>query len=142
MLFREDARAHLGVLLDVLELVGSELAGLEEHRVGDPDLADVVEERGLADERDVVFGKPECRRDLSGGLTDASGVLLGLVVVVVGGEREPLDRLLPRLLELPGSLRDGPLQPLLVALLALLEQLAVGDVAADHDQLTPARVGP
>ena len=133
----------LGVLLDVLELVGGEPAGLEQHRVGDPDLADVVEERGLADERDVVVGKPEGGRDLRGGLADAAGVLLGFVVVVFGGEREPRDRLSPRLVELPGSARrrSAP-AALLVAALALFEQLAVGDVAADDDQRTPARVRP
>ena len=46
---REHARAEHGVRLDDLELLVGEAAGLEQDRVGDRDLADVVQRRGVAD---------------------------------------------------------------------------------------------
>ena len=49
----EHARARLGVGLDDLELRGGEPPGLEQDRVRDGDLADVVQRRGVADVGDA-----------------------------------------------------------------------------------------
>ena len=44
--FGRDIAAEGGVALELLVLLGSQRRGLGEDRVGDPDLADIVEEAG------------------------------------------------------------------------------------------------
>jgi len=47
--FSEDAATDRGVRLHELELLGRELAGLEQNLVGDADLANVMERGGTVD---------------------------------------------------------------------------------------------
>ena len=75
-------------------------------RVGNPDLADVVDERGLAQERDVLAAPAELLGELSGDLGDALGVAprRGVLGVDGAGQRaHPGERL--RAAQAIGALR-------------------------------------
>jgi hypothetical protein len=75
------------------ELVGGQAAGLEQDAIRDGDLADVVQRSGLAQQRELALGHAERRADAHGQLGDARRVLAGVVVAVLGREREALDDL-------------------------------------------------
>ena len=60
----EDAGAQLRVALDLGPLVVVERAGLVQDRVGDAELADVVEDAGGAHALDLVGREAELARDL------------------------------------------------------------------------------
>src|ERR1019366_10123326 len=71
----EDLGPDRRVRLHHLELVGRQLARLQEDRVRDADLADVVERRSAADQLDILRRKVERRGDQRSAATDALGVL-------------------------------------------------------------------
>ena len=62
-----------------------------------------MQRRGLADQADVLLLKVELFCEQRGGMSDALGVLERLVVAVLGGEREPAQRLEAGLLEFRAS---------------------------------------
>jgi hypothetical protein len=62
------------------------------------------------DELDVVTGQAELRGDQRGRSADSPGVLLGLVVAVLGRQREAAENLDVRVLEVTVSLRHLPLE--------------------------------
>jgi hypothetical protein len=80
------------VRLDDLVLLLRELPGLEEDGVRDRDLAEVVQRRRLAHQPDRPVVQAEVAAELRGEVPDALGVLLGVVVAVLGREREPAQR--------------------------------------------------
>ena len=88
----EDPRADRGVRLDDLELLVGEPVGLEQDRVRDRDLAQVVQRRGAADQVDLVVGQPHPPAQAGGHRAHALGVLPRVVVAVLGGEGEPPQR--------------------------------------------------
>ena len=88
----EHARAEHRVRLDDLELLVGELAGLEQDRVRDRDLAEVVQRRGLADEPDEAVVHAHVARHPGGERADPLGVLGRVVVAVLRRQREPLER--------------------------------------------------
>ena len=92
----EHARARLGVGLDDLELGRGEPPGLEQDRVRDGDLADVVQRRGVADVGDGELGEPEPLAEARRERRDALRVLARVVVAVLGREREPPQHLHPQ----------------------------------------------
>jgi hypothetical protein len=57
----QDVAADQGVGFDVLEFLWRELGRFEQDDVGDADLADVVQRRGLAQPADLFLGQPEGR---------------------------------------------------------------------------------
>ena len=61
MAAREDARADRRVRLDECELFVGELAQLQQHRVRDADLADVVQRRRAADQGHLTVGAGRSR---------------------------------------------------------------------------------
>ncbi len=75
--------------LDDLELLRLEPPRLEQDRVGDGDLAEVVQRRGLADEPDHPVALPQVARHPRGERRHALRVLGRVVVAVLRGEREP-----------------------------------------------------
>ena len=104
----EHLRADRGVGLHVLVLVVGQLAALGEHRVGDGDLADVVQGRGELDELELRVGQPEALGDLDRQVADPMRVPAGVVVVELGGRGEAGEHLELRLLELArGAARVG-----------------------------------
>ena len=81
------------MLLDLVELVDVERSGLEQDRVGDRDLADVVQSGGEA-EAFAPFGRLADRMtDLGGEVAHAVGVLGRVAAAKLGERCEPLERL-------------------------------------------------
>src|SRR5215207_10769978 len=80
-------RAH-----DVPLLV-RERPGLVEDRLGDADLADVVEQRAELDVPDLVARQPDYRCDLDRELRDLLSVVAGLAVLRLERVREGRERL-------------------------------------------------
>jgi hypothetical protein len=89
---REHAGTEHGMRLDDLELLGLQSAGLEQDRVRDRDLAEVVQRRGLADQPDHAVALIQPARHPRRQRGDALGVLGRVVVPVLGRAREPLER--------------------------------------------------
>ena len=85
----QDALADDGVLAHQLPLLGVEPAGLVEDLVGDPDLADVVEQRDRADLVGRAAVQAEAAGDRAGELVDLVGVAAGVAVARLegGGQR-------------------------------------------------------
>jgi hypothetical protein len=69
------------VRLDDLELLVGQRAGLEQDRVRDRDLADVVQRRGAADERDLRSGSWSTRAS-GGEVGERARVHVRVVVAV------------------------------------------------------------
>ena len=78
---------------------GGEPPGLEQDRVRDGDLADVVQRRRVADVGDRELGQPEPLAEARRERRDALGVLARVVVAVLGREREPPQHLHPQRVE-------------------------------------------
>ena len=57
-------------------------------------------------ERDLTGGQPEPEREPRCDVPDALGVLIGLVVAILGGDRQLSQRLRARVVELPRALGD------------------------------------
>ena len=78
--------------LDDLELLGLELAGLEQDGVRDRDLAEVVQRRGLAHEADTRSPAPGWRASRAASAPTRWVCSRRVVVAVLRGEREPAER--------------------------------------------------
>src|SRR3954447_19404776 len=96
----QHARAEHRVRLDDLELLVGQLAGLEQDRVRDRDLADVVQRRRAADPPDLAVAHPQPAREPRREMADALGVLVGVVVAIPGGGDQPIERVHARGLHL------------------------------------------
>ena len=92
----DDPRRELRVAFDLGALVVAERPGLPEQRIGDADLADIVDERGLGEEHRPLQ-RPSCRpRELAGERCDALGVLPGRRILCIdrpGQGPQPQQRL-------------------------------------------------
>ena len=135
------------VLIDV-ELLAAQRAGLQKDRIRDAHFADVVQEGRLTDQRHRRPVEAELEGDPGCHVRDPVGVGLRVVVAILGGEREPRQRLVVgvgelarRSLELERALVHRLLQPCLVVALARLELLPLGDVAGDGEHLAGLEVG-
>ena len=113
---REDPRADRRVQLHRRELLGRVLAGLQQQVVGDADLADVVQPRRVADERRLGWIHAELEREQLARPADPVGVLPGRVVAVLGREREAVEHLELRVLELARALHYALVQEVVGAL--------------------------
>ena len=102
----EHARAQQRVRLDDLELLLGQPAGLEQDRVRDRDLADVVQRRGVADEVHHPVAEAQPARQHGREVADALGVLARVVVAVLGGLGEPAQAVELGALHLAAA-RDG-----------------------------------
>ena len=89
--FTENAPADHGVGLDDLELLRRELARLEQDRVGNPDLADVVQGGRALDHLDQLLVQAQHSREQVRGVRDALGVPVGVVVAVLAHQRQALE---------------------------------------------------
>jgi hypothetical protein len=96
------------VRLDHLELLRLEPSGLEQDRVGDRDLAEIVERRGLAHEPHVPVALPQVARHAGRERGDALRVLRRVVVAVLRRERQAPQRVDARLLRLTERAQDLP----------------------------------
>ena len=120
----DDARAQQGVLAHDRELLLVERPVLEQDRVGDADLADVVQQRGVAQQRDAV-GRPAAGdRQAGAERRDALGVLLGGGVLGVDGPRQRAQ----------ADERLGAIE--------LAGALALVELAHDRRVVEPAQVAP
>jgi hypothetical protein len=95
--------------LDDLELLVGEPARLEQDRVRDRDLADVVQRRRLAHEAHHVVADPDPGGQQRREVPDALRVLVRVVVAVLGGQRDPAQPVELRGLQLapPGHRLSG-----------------------------------
>ena len=111
----QDLRADQGVGLDVFELVRGQLVRFVQDRVGDAELAEVMERGSLADELDPVHrpaeGPGDCRRRLA----HAPDVLTGVVVAVLGSNRQAPEHLQPGGFQLRRALTDALFEDVVVA---------------------------
>jgi hypothetical protein len=118
----EQAPADRGVQLDLLELLVGEPAALEQERVGDADLAEVVQRGGAADEVALAGGQVELGGDEPGQPADPAGVLTRVVVAQLGGLRQAVEDLELGALDLCGALVHPALE--LVAVLQRADLVA------------------
>ncbi len=107
----QQPRAERRVGLHQLLLVTVEPTRLQQHAIGDRELADVVQRGGFAQQRDALGGDAEALADLGRHLADPFGVLVGLVVAVLAGDRQQLQRLGAGLVEVTGALFDHRSEP-------------------------------
>jgi hypothetical protein len=110
-------------------------AGLEPDGVRDADLADVVQRGGEAQVLDGVVREAELAGEQGGGAADALGVLLRVVVAVLGGEREALERLLAGVLEVGGAGADPALEVVVAVLERALQAARLEEVADAQEDL-------
>ena len=97
----EDRAPDLGMRLDDVELLATQRAGLEQDRIGDADLADVVQECRLTDQLHRLPVEAELEGDAGSHVRDPVRVGLRVVVAILGGERESRQRLVVGIRELP-----------------------------------------
>jgi hypothetical protein len=83
----KDLGSDRRVRLHLLELPVAELARLEQDRVGNSDLADVVQRRGAPDQLNLLVGQPEPECEQRARAPEPPGVLLRIVVTVLGRDR-------------------------------------------------------
>ena len=102
----DDARALLGVALHQRPLLGRERGGLQQDRVGDRELADVVEERGVAEQVELRLGEAELAADRERELLHAARVAGRVRVARVDRRGERLHRRGRALLEQPVRLLE------------------------------------
>src|SRR5262249_53539892 len=84
----QDLRADHRVLGDQRVLLFGELGGLEEDRVGNRDLADVVQQEAELDLRRLLEREPDGPRELHSVGRDALGMLPGIRIARLDGIRE------------------------------------------------------
>ena len=113
---REDARPNRRVRPDQGELIRRELSELQQDRVGNADLPHIVQGGRTPDERHLRVREPDLLREERRHLTDALGVVPGIVVAELRRAGEPLDNLNLRRLELAGALAHLGLEHLVLAL--------------------------
>jgi hypothetical protein len=89
----EDAGADRGLCLHPFEFVRCQSARLEQDAVRDADLAHVVEGSGLAEEQEFLRGHAQRGADPGRQAADSPCVLTGVVVAILGRDRQPLDYL-------------------------------------------------
>ncbi len=106
--------AHLRVLLHHGPLFLGQLARLEQDRVGDADLAHVVQDRAPADPRQLGLVEVQHLGHTHRVLDHAVRVALGLVVAEVERGDERLERVLVRISQLSRALGHQDLEVLLV----------------------------
>jgi hypothetical protein len=87
----QDALADDRVLAHDVPLLAGQRARLVQDPVGHPDLADVVQQRGVADALDLDLVEPEGARDGLGHLDDEGGVLARVAVALDQGGGQRLD---------------------------------------------------
>ena len=127
--------------LHLLPLLGGEPAQLQQDRVRDGELADVVQRCRLPELLHLACGEPELLAEEDSCPADPLCVLERLVVAVLGRERKPVQGLEPGVVELPGALlqlRGALLYRLLenrlVVQLRLLPLPELREVADDADE--------
>ena len=102
--------------LDDLALFGGERARLEQDRVGDRELADVMQGSGPAHASDRLGRKSQPGGEQRRRVADALRVLVGVVIAVLRGQRQPLNHLQASVIELMRALLDPVLQVVSVRL--------------------------
>ena len=102
----DDARALVGVALHQRPLLLREARRLEQDRVRDRELADVVEERRVAEQVELGLREAELAADRQRELLHAARVAGGVGVARVDGRREALHRRGRALLEQPVRLLE------------------------------------
>src|SRR5881628_1837758 len=104
-----------------LGLRGFEWARLEEDRVGNADLAEVMQEEAVLELGIVGEARGDLARQLEGERRDSLGVVPGDVVAELEGGRQRADgRRIGRLDPAEGALRSRALHPLFLMKLAQL----------------------
>ena len=121
------------VPLHLLEFAGRQRSRLQKDRVANADLADIVQGRRSLDRQRHLGGQSQLAGEGPGEPTDTSRVFAGVVVAELGGERQPLEDLEPRDLQLPRPFLDGRLEPAVV-LVQLQVQEARDEQVADAQQ--------
>ena len=106
----EQPRAVEHVAAHDRHLVVGQAAGLEQDAVGHADLADVVQDAGVADQVGLGGGQPELERDLAAEPAHALDVIAGVVVAQLRGLREPHDDFELGVRELRGARVDRGLE--------------------------------
>ena len=112
-----------------------QLRRLEQQRVGNADLADVVQRRRAAHQPDVVSREAERRRQLRDDVADAFGMPAGVVVAVFGRHRQPLEHLDARFFELLRAAVHGFEQRAILLAHVLIEQPRLELIAHAQRQL-------
>ena len=102
----DDARALVGMALHERPLVGGQARGLQQDRVGDGELPDVVEERRVPEKVELGLRKPQLPADGQGELLDAARMAGRVGIPRVDGGREALHRRGGALLEEPVRLLE------------------------------------
>ena len=102
----DDAGALVGVALHQRPLLLRQARGLQQDRVRNRELADVVEERRVAEQVELGVREAELAADRQRELLDAARVARGVRVACVDGRREALHRRRRALLQQPVRLLE------------------------------------
>jgi hypothetical protein len=155
---RQDVGTDYRVRLDDVALPDIETTLLEQDRIRDADLADVVQRRSARDQLVRVSGEAQHLTDAACDAADAKCVAARLVVAELRSPRQAIQDLEPRFLELLGPLGDALLErrvvlPHLLVQESRLEQVANPqtdfgrtkwlrkEVAGSGGECSPARLG-
>ncbi len=88
----EDAGADVGVLLHHGDLLACQRPGLSQDRLGDADLADVVQQRAQLDDPGVGVVELELGAHASGQVGDLAGVVVGVGILGLESSRQGAQR--------------------------------------------------
>ena len=127
--------ADLRVGADDRELVLVEGAGLEQHPVGDLDLAEVVQRGSEPDQLGTVVVDAQLQRDRPRGVADPADVLAGVVVAELRGQRKPVHGFGLGPPELGGAVPDAGLQRAVVVLQSRVQPARLQEVVHPQQDL-------
>jgi hypothetical protein len=135
----QDLEADLRVGPHHRPLLRAELAALEQDRVGDADLPDVVQQRAAVDVEQVALRHAGDDREVERPERDAVGVARGLLLPRVEGADQRAQRLLAALVEALQRLLEVA-RALAEARRVVLERLLARDVEAVAFERAPERL--
>ena len=118
-----------------LELLDRQRSRSEQDLVRDADLPHVVQRRCPPQHVHLVGGKLQLRRDQRGARADAPRVFAGVVVPELGGQRQPLEGLRLRFLQILRPFEHTVLETRLLFAERLFEEPDVEDVADPQKHL-------
>src|SRR5689334_11835032 len=130
------SRADDGVHLHELELFTGQRTSFEQNAVRDTDLSDIVERRGAANQLGCRGLQLDRLRQHRRDFTNALGVIPGVVVAELDRDRQSLQNLELRLLQLASALYDLVLELRVLIPQTLIEELRLEQVTNAQQHFT------
>jgi len=125
------------MLLHQFELFWSQFSGLEQNRIRNADLADIVQLCGGLEGLQLCCGKPEFITNDAGIASDADDMVPRVIVAKFRRAGQTVNDLHSGLLQIGRSLANGTLKFFRVTKELILISLDVQDIADASQQFTP-----